>query len=154
MVYCCNIFIHFNLIQWLNNSRSQAAWYHSMYDNITRKWFKSIIQYSLLIIFDWICTYAKIRLSLHVCSSVPASQALFPADSELYSQPQKAAPEGDSYSTSAVFPCVCLMRTVGFGDRSEGSGWTRPHGAPDCVDTVAYPKAWQQPLKRGATKMD
>lgn len=68
--------------------------------------------------------------------------------------PKKLPPDGASYSASAVFPRVCSMCTVSFGDCSEGSGWTRPHGAPDRVDTVAYPEAWQQPLKRGATEMD
>lgn len=68
--------------------------------------------------------------------------------------PKKLPPDGASYSASAVFPRVCSICTVSFGDCSEGSGWTRPHGAPDRVDTVAYPEAWQQPLKRGATEMD
>lgn len=60
MVCCCNIFIHFNFLQCLNASESHAAREHSMSDNITRKCFKSIIQYSLLIIFD---------LYLHRCQN-------------------------------------------------------------------------------------
>lgn len=68
--------------------------------------------------------------------------------------PTPPPPEGESYSASAVFPSVCTMRAVGFGDRSEGSGWMRPHEAVDCVDSVAYPEAHQQPLKRGARETD
>lgn len=68
--------------------------------------------------------------------------------------PNNLPPEGDSYSASAVCLHVCLMCAVGFGDHSEGSGWMRPHGAPGRVDTVAYPEAQQQPLKRGARETD
>lgn len=51
---------------------------------------------------------------------------------------QKTAPDIDSYSASAVFPHIC---SVSFGDT-----------APDCVDTVAFPEAWQQPWREGPEK--
>lgn len=68
--------------------------------------------------------------------------------------PKNCPPTAIVIQRLLFFPRVCSMCTVSFGECSEGSGWTRPHGAPDRVDTVAYPEAWQQPLKRGATEMD
>lgn len=63
--------------------------------------------------------------------------------------PKKLPPQRAIVIQRPLFVPVFARCAVGFGVRSEGSGWTRPHGAPDRVDTVAYPEAWQQPLKRG-----
>lgn len=54
---------------------------------------------------------------------------------------QKVALDIDSYSASAVFPHICSVCTVSFGD-----------AAPDYVDTVAFPEAWQQPWREGPEK--
>lgn len=89
-----------------------------------------------------------------MCRSVlPVFEDIFHPILNSICNPKKLLPMGNRYSMSAVFPCVCLMCTVSFGDCSEWYWRTRPHEAPDCVDTVAYPEARQQPLKRGTRKM-
>lgn len=105
--------------------------------------------------FLWLCVQ-----SAWGCARVlPTSEALVPVHPELQCWPMKAPPpsphypDSESYSASAVFPRVCLMCAVRYSDCSEGSGWTGPHRALRCVDTVAYPEAWQQPLKRAPEKL-
>lgn len=106
--------------------------------------------------FLWLC----VQRAWGCARVLPTSEALVPAHPELQRRPLRAPPpsshypDSESYSASAVFPRVCLMCAVRYSDCSEGSNWTGPHRAPRCVDTVAYPEAWQQPLKRGSRETD
>lgn len=106
--------------------------------------------------FLWLC----VQRAWGCARVLPTSEALVPVHPEPQRWPLKEPPpsphypDSESYSASAVFPRVCLMCAVRCSDCSEGSGWTGPHRAPHCVDTVAYPEAWQQPLKRGSRETD
>lgn len=80
----------------------------------------------------------------------PGSARVLPAPpASVPSPPPKSCPPTATVIQRLLFfPRVCSMCAVSSG------GGTRPHGAPDRVDTVACPEARQQALKRGAVETD